>query len=287
MTPDTRLVPVEAIQRLILAADSYGVRYLDSDDMTPEAEELQAATEAMKDILAAPALPAAEPVAWRPVVGFEGHYEVSAFGDIRNAKTGKLQAKCIMGKGYIKADLWKDGRRTQTSVHRVVAEAFLPRRVGLNEVNHIDGDKANNAAWNLEWTNRKGNTDHSRYVLGNDVKSVLATDPETGAEDYFPSIEAAGRAGYNASGIYDALKGRKRTHGGRVWSFTEWRGPASPHPAPDASALREEDKSWLLRHLKGLKEAGHCGEGLLESKQRGSWNDRIERILAALSQGEA
>lgn len=44
---------VEAIQRLILAADSYGVRYLDSDDMTEEAEELQAATEAMKDVLAA------------------------------------------------------------------------------------------------------------------------------------------------------------------------------------------------------------------------------------------
>jgi len=40
------------VQRLILAADCYGVRYLDSDDMSEEAEELQAATEAMKDILA-------------------------------------------------------------------------------------------------------------------------------------------------------------------------------------------------------------------------------------------
>lgn len=59
---ETRLVPVEAVRRLILAADSYGVRYLDSDDMSDEAEELQAATEAMKDTLAAPALPAAEPV---------------------------------------------------------------------------------------------------------------------------------------------------------------------------------------------------------------------------------
>lgn len=48
-------VPVEPIQRLILAADSYGVRYLDSDDMSAEAEELQAATEAMKDLIAASA----------------------------------------------------------------------------------------------------------------------------------------------------------------------------------------------------------------------------------------
>lgn len=176
----------------------------------------------------------AQPVAWRPVVGFEGHYEVSALGDVRNVKTGRTQAKNTMGRGYIKAEFWKDGERTQTSVHRVVAEAFLPRRDGLNEVNHIDGDKTNNAAWNLEWTDRKGNTDHSRYVLGNDVKPVLATDPETGAQEYFPSIEEAGRSGYNASGIYDALNGRKRTHGGKAWSFTEWRGPQPTHPAPDA-----------------------------------------------------
>jgi hypothetical protein len=52
-------VPVEPIQRLILAADSYGVRYLDSDHMTAEAQELQDATEAMKDLIAAPAAPQA------------------------------------------------------------------------------------------------------------------------------------------------------------------------------------------------------------------------------------
>jgi len=46
-----------AVQRLILAADSYGVRYLDSDFMTEEAEELQAAAEAMKDTLAALSTP--------------------------------------------------------------------------------------------------------------------------------------------------------------------------------------------------------------------------------------
>ncbi|MHC3128152.1 hypothetical protein OB03_13105 [Brevundimonas sp. GN22] len=57
---DSVNVSREIVQRLILAADSYGVRYLDSDDMSPEAEELQAATEAAKDALAA--APQAEPV---------------------------------------------------------------------------------------------------------------------------------------------------------------------------------------------------------------------------------
>lgn len=54
------VVPREAVQRLILAADSYGVRYLDSDDMTDEAQEIQDATEAMKDHLAAAPQPEAE-----------------------------------------------------------------------------------------------------------------------------------------------------------------------------------------------------------------------------------
>lgn len=51
------VVPREAVQRLILAADSYGVRFLDSDDMSDEAEELQSATEAMKDLIAAASTP--------------------------------------------------------------------------------------------------------------------------------------------------------------------------------------------------------------------------------------
>nr|WP_314430017.1 hypothetical protein [uncultured Brevundimonas sp.] len=61
-------VPVEPIQRLILAADSYGVRYLDSDDMTAEAQELQDATEAMKDLIAAPAAPQATGVGEREAI---------------------------------------------------------------------------------------------------------------------------------------------------------------------------------------------------------------------------
>lgn len=47
------LVPVDTIQRLILAADCYGVRYLDSDDMSEEAEELQTATDTAKAVLSA------------------------------------------------------------------------------------------------------------------------------------------------------------------------------------------------------------------------------------------
>ena len=168
-----------------------------------------------------------EVVAWRPVVGFEGLYEVSSSGDIRNARTGRVQSKCLTGGGYVKAEFWRDGVRKQTSVHRTVAEAFIPLVAGMNEVNHIDGDKQNNNVANLEWSDRRGNNDHAFYVLGHSVKAVMATDPKTGAEQYFPSIADAARSGYKASGIYAALNGIKKTHGGKRWSLTQWRQPAA------------------------------------------------------------
>jgi len=168
---------------------------------------------------------------WRPVVGFEDSYEVSSEGDIRNKLTGKTLAKNSMGSGYIKADLWSGNARKQTSVHRVVAEAFLAKPLFCNEVNHLDGDKTNNRVSNLEWSNRRDNTNHSRYVLGNDVKPVLATDLEMGTEEYYPSIEEAGRYGYNTSCICDVIHGRRKTHAGKTWKITDWRDPAT-HPAP-------------------------------------------------------
>lgn len=52
---------------------------------------------------------------------------------------------------YLHINLWKDGKEITKNVHRLVAAAFLPNPDKLPEVNHIDEDKTNNAASNLEW----------------------------------------------------------------------------------------------------------------------------------------
>lgn len=68
------------------------------------------------------------------------------------------------GAGYKKVAMHnKDVRKTQNFyIHRLVAELFLetPVDVSLSQVNHIDGNKSNNAANNLEWTSPKGNIKH-------------------------------------------------------------------------------------------------------------------------------
>src|SRR5690242_3132498 len=67
------------------------------------------ALEAMANAIDAHLSRAAEPVVWMPVCGYEEYYEVSNAGDIRSRKSGRILGKPIMGAGYQKASLWKDG----------------------------------------------------------------------------------------------------------------------------------------------------------------------------------
>lgn len=97
-----------------------------------------------------------EPVEWRDVAGFKSYYEVSSNGDLRSKKTGRIMAKSLTGAGYVKAALWADGQRKQTTVHRLVAEAFRGPAEG-REVNHKNGNKQDNRVSNLEWRSRSDN----------------------------------------------------------------------------------------------------------------------------------
>ena len=115
---------------------------------------------------------------WLPVKGFEGYYEVSSFGKIRGvdrlAAVGSGGTRLVLGthrkfsvstKGYFQVLLSKNGRVYTKSVHRLVAEAFIRRVDGKDQVNHIDGDKQNNVLSNLEWCNNSENAIHA-FRLG-------------------------------------------------------------------------------------------------------------------------
>ena len=85
---------------------------------------------------------------WRPVVGYEGLYEVSNLGRV---KTVRLLTPCKDAYGYPLVGLTKDGQLRSLRVHRLVAEAFIPNPHNLPMVNHKDEDKGNSHVDNLEW----------------------------------------------------------------------------------------------------------------------------------------
>lgn len=90
---------------------------------------------------------------WKDIPGFEGRYQVSDEGRVRNA-AGRLLKPSTHRDGYQHIKLSMGGKTRSAFVHRLVAVAFLPAVPGRCEVDHLDCDKRNNAATNLEWVNR-------------------------------------------------------------------------------------------------------------------------------------
>lgn len=107
---------------------------------------------------------------WKPVVGYEGLYEVSNTGQVRSLDRyikysngqihlhkGKVLSPVIKDNGYLQVGLYYNGKYKMFLVHRVVAQAFIPNPDNLPEVNHLDEDKTNNNVTNLEWCDRSYN----------------------------------------------------------------------------------------------------------------------------------
>lgn len=160
---------------------------------------------------------------WRPVVGYEGLYEVSNLGRVKRVVHMKT---CVKKHGYVIVSLFKNGKTKSFSVHRLVAEAFIPNPDGKPQVNHIDECKTNNCIKNLEWVTAKENinwgTRIARITNKNGSKTpVLQVDLDTHeviAE--FPGQSAAARAtGISVSCINAVLKGRQQHAGGYFWTY--------------------------------------------------------------------
>lgn len=101
---------------------------------------------------------------WRPVVGYEGLYEVSDLGRVKGPK-GIVKPKA-MSNGYHRTDLWKQGKRWRPLLHRLVAMTFIPNPRQCSQVNHIDGIKTNNVVSNLEWCTPSENALHAVALRG-------------------------------------------------------------------------------------------------------------------------
>lgn len=108
---------------------------------------------------------------WAPVKGYEGLYAISNFGNIvslmfRNNICTKPKIQTVSpydnGNGYLMVQLSDIyGNRKPCYVHRLVGEVFLDNPNGLPVINHIDHNRSNNRADNLEWTTQKENVNHS------------------------------------------------------------------------------------------------------------------------------
>lgn len=96
---------------------------------------------------------------WKPIVGYEGIYEVSSQGRVKNAKTERILKTWSSGlSGYTKVELSKGGKAKPFFVHRLVAEAFLPNPdKRKSQIDHINFVRTDNRVSNLEWVTPEEN----------------------------------------------------------------------------------------------------------------------------------
>lgn len=170
---------------------------------------------------------------WKPIAGYEGRYEVSNYGNIASLKYARGSNRRVLKQstntwGYSQVTLSKDKVKTNRTVHRLVAEAFIDNPNGFSQVNHIDENKSNNRSDNLEWCDSTKNINHGsrNERVSNTLKqAVIATLPDGTEERYNSVQEAADTLGISHSTISQAV--HKRRHHkkakGREWRFAEKR----------------------------------------------------------------
>lgn len=161
---------------------------------------------------------------WKPIIGYEGLYEVSNLGNVKSLCAGRwhkeMMRKPVKDKdGYLTVVLKKYGKYKCFKVHRLVAQAFIPNPNELPQVNHIDEDKTNNTNGNLEWcTSQYNNAYNDRPKRFHKPVIQLSTDGTEIAR--FESVNAAAKAiGKNPASISGVLSGRRMTTGGFKWQF--------------------------------------------------------------------
>jgi len=138
--------------------------------------------------------------AWKQVDGFN-NYEVSTFGNVRNAKT-KKNRKFNLYDGYYRIGLWSNEKKLVShAVHRLVAQTFIINPDNKETVNHKDKNKTNNSITNLEWATTIEQNVHKNATLpknefghGKGARCVIRLHPETNEilEEY-TSVTLAGK----------------------------------------------------------------------------------------------
>src|SRR6188768_1474113 len=87
---------------------------------------------------------------WLPIKDYP-NYQISNLGKIRNLKRDKFLNFGFHNKGYLLATLWKNNNQKTYTVHRLVAETFIPNINDNPQINHKNSIKTDNRVENLEW----------------------------------------------------------------------------------------------------------------------------------------
>ena len=166
---------------------------------------------------------------WKDVAGYSGRYTVSNKGRVMNVKTGRVLRACKHRTGYFSVMLYADGVPHRFFLHRIVAKAFVKNDAGYEYVNHIDENKGNNTAGNLEWCTREHNMKHGtirkrisekRGNTQRKKRKVRQIDTDGTTIAVYESIASAARAtGAARTSVYECCNNIHKSAKGYAWDY--------------------------------------------------------------------
>ena len=172
-----------------------------------------------------------------PIEGFPD-YLITSQGRVLSLKYGKMRElkPRIDRDGYLDVLLYKNGKQYRISIHRLVAQAFIPKPENKSEVNHIDEDKTNNHVSNLEWMTHKENINHG--TRNERVSKIMSDGRRKGSKHYraravvgfkingcgikyYSYIRECEKDGFVRSAISQCCKGKLKSHKGYKWFYAD------------------------------------------------------------------
>ena len=179
---------------------------------------------------------------WKDINGYEGQYQISNYGRVKSLsrfqdgrlrKTKEFFIKQFESTyGYYQISLFKNHKKKNYRVHRLVAENFIENPKNMKVVNHIDGNKKNNRADNLEWVTYRENTHHAwKLGLCSTDKNIYHTIPiiklnknNKVIKIYKSEKEASIDNNISIKAINNCLRGISKTSGGYIWKYLKKEG---------------------------------------------------------------
>ena len=180
---------------------------------------------------------------WKDIKGFEGRYQVSNMGRVKSLErtvTRKNGRKQIIQERILKTHPYRDGylrvalydscgKRKSFLVHRLVCEAFHKNPENKPCVNHIDEDKTNNTASNLEWCTVKENNNYGTRNERAGKASGKARSKSVGQytrdgkliKVWQSAIDVERQLGFSQGNISKVTRGKRKTAYGYVWKYVE------------------------------------------------------------------
>lgn len=158
-----------------------------------------------------------------------GDYAVSKSGEVFSLKSNKILKQMDNGNGYKNVCVCIGGKPKKYYVHRLVAMAYLPNPLQYPEVNHIDENRGNNRADNLEWCTAKYNKNYGgRAEKFSKARGFPVVCIETG-ESYLSCGDAERKTGINRGSIHSCCTKYRNTQsaGGLHWVFLKEIQPKS------------------------------------------------------------